>query len=155
MNNKVFIRSLEAVCLVFLACGCQPYKPVPFVPKEGKAPDSIICHDAIGHNPKCKPWIMGGKCCCTPTKANFDLHVKNQTIDKSMTYKQYLLLYSEKAVVTDLDHRDCGNYCSKGPHVVMGGKCMSTPVPGTSMFETITYGPHKDLLADQKKNKDK
>jgi len=155
MNRYVRNRSLGVLLLVLLISACQPYKPMPYVPKDGKAPDPIVCHDGVRHNPKYKPWIMGGKCCCTPTEANFNLHKQNKTIEGSMTYKQYLQLYTDKGVVTDLDHKDCGNYCQKGPHVVMGGKCMATPVQGTKMYETVTYGPHKDLKAELEEKKKK
>jgi hypothetical protein len=128
---------------------------MPYVPKAGKAPDPIVCHDAIGHNPKFKPWITGGRCCCTPTRENFEIHRKNGTIDRSMTYEQYLALYKERSIVTDIDHAGCGNYCDHGPHVTLGGKCMATPVPGTGMYEMITYGPHRNLLAEGKGKKKK
>ncbi|MBL7188446.1 MAG: hypothetical protein ISS70_19135 [Phycisphaerae bacterium] len=151
MKYSIKFSGLAALLFCVFVGACQPYKPMPYVPKAGNVPNALICHDALGHSAEFKPWIMGGKCCCTPTRANFELHLKNQTIDKSMTYEKYLLLYSEKGVVTDLDHKDCGNYCKHGPHVVMGGKCMATPVVGTKMYEMVTYGPHRNLLDDQQK----
>ena len=156
MKNKLINGNIVSLVLVMLASACQPYKPMPYVPAPDTIPSPVICHDGTGHNADFKPWILGGKCCCTPTEENYRQHVTNKTVEGSVTYEQYLKLYSEKGIVTDLDHRDCGNYCQKGPHVVMGGKCMSTPVQGTDMYEKITYGPHKDLLAEfEEKNKKK
>ena len=128
--------------------GCGPsYKPLPYVPKSPTAATPIVCHDAVGHVAGNKPWILGGNCCCTPTKQAYERGVREGTIESSVTYEQYLALYAAKGVVTDLDHKLCGNMCSKGPHVTMGGQCMATPTPGTAMYETVTYGPHKNLTA--------
>ena len=132
-------------------CGCgAAYKPVPYVAKAPDAPRAIVCHDAIGHTPGNKPWILGGNCCCTPTRQAYDRGVAEKTIEQSMSYEQYLELYRSRGIVTDLDHKLCGTWCSNGPHVTMGGKCMATPAPGTPMYETITYGPHKNLPAGDK-----
>jgi hypothetical protein len=136
-----------AACAV-LAIGCGPsYKPVPYIPKAALAPKPLACHDAVGHVQGNKPWILGGTCCCTPTPANYDLHASQGTIDKGMAYDAYLALYKQKGVVTDLDHRTCGNVCRQGPHVLLGGKCMATPTPGTPMYERVTFGPHAPLVA--------
>lgn len=134
------------VCGLLLACGCESsYKPMPYQAKSPQAPQVATCHDAIGHQAGNKPWILGGNCCCTPTQQAYTRGVQEGTIAASMTYEQYLDLYKKAGVVTDLDHKACGTWCSKGPHVTMGGKCMATPTPGTPMYEKITYGPHVDL----------
>jgi hypothetical protein len=132
------------------AGGCGPsYKPLPYRPKPLQAPPILVCHDGVGHIKGNKPWILGGTCCCTPTPANFALHQQQGTIDKAMTYEQYLALYKEKGIATDLNHKACGNVCSHGPHVVLGGRCMATPSPGTWMYERVTYGPHTPLTSDE------
>ena len=28
----------------------------------------LYCFDTVGHTPGAKPFILGGTCCCTPTK---------------------------------------------------------------------------------------
>jgi hypothetical protein len=135
-----------------LAAGCGPaYKPVPYMPKAAQAPQPLACHDAIGHITGNKPWILGGNCCCTPTQANFALHQAQGTVDKGMAYEECLALYKAKGVVTDLDHKGCGNLCNRGPHVVVGGKCMATPTPGTWLYERVTYGPHTPLTSGDAK----
>lgn len=154
MRNDVFRRGGGAVLLAAILCACQPYKPLPYVPKAGKAPDPIVCHDAIGHNPAYKPWILGGRCCCTPTRENFTVHRSNGTIDEAMTWEEYRGRYRERGIVTDLDHTGCGNHCARGPHVVLGGSCMATPVPGTAMYETVTYGPHRNLVTGEGDRRD-
>jgi hypothetical protein len=137
---------LIAVAAVVLAAGCGPtYKPLPYMPKAAQAPQPLACHDAVGHIKGNKPWILSGNCCCTPTAANFELHQAQGTIDKVQTYEAYLALYKAKGVTTDLDHKACGNLCDHGPHVLVGGKCMATPTPGTWLYERVTYGPHTTL----------
>jgi len=132
--------------LVILAIGCEPKrKPLPYVPKAAAAPEILICHDAVGHIPGHKPWILGGNCCCTPTRENYDRQVAEGTIPRDLSYEAYLDLYKQRGIVTDLDHKGCGNLCKWGPHVVLGGRCMATPTPGTWMYEAVTYGPHKDI----------
>ena len=141
---------LIGVCFLLGLTACvAPYRPLPYVPKAAKSPQPVICHDAIGHNARNKPWILGGKCCCTPTRANYQQHVAAGTIDPNMSYEAYLKLYNEKGIVTDLVHRHCGNLCSHGPHVTLGGKCMATPTPGTWMYEQVTFGPHGGITYGQ------
>ena len=147
--TALFIAALAAGLLV---AGCRPaYRPAPYLPKPAQAPPPLACHDGIGHIQGQKPWILGGTCCCTPTPANHALHLAQGTLDKAMTYDQYLVLYKEKGIVTGLDHKGCGNLCAQGPHVLLGGKCMATPTPGTAMYERVTYGPHTPLGADDGK----
>jgi len=138
---------LGSIILV-LGPGCEaPYKPLPYVPKPSSPPQMLVCHDAVGHVKGNKPWILGGNCCCTPTPENYRQHVADGTIDKSMSYEDYRKLYRDQGIVTDLDHKGCGNLCGHSPHVVLGGKCMATPTPGTPMYEQVTFGPHKDITA--------
>ena len=137
------------IAVAVLAAGCGPsYKPIPYMPKAAQAPQPLACHDAIGHTKGNKPWVLGGNCCCTPTEANFALHQAQGTVDKGMAYEAYVALYKAKGVTTDLDHKGCGNLCDHGPHVLVGGRCMATPTPGTWMYERITYGPHTSLTGD-------
>ena len=139
---EVFIIAALAAGFVTVLAGCEkPYRPLPYVPKSARAPEPLVCHDAIGHIKGNKPWILGGTCCCTPTRENYRLHVKQGTIPASMTYDEYLAKYRQRGIVTDLDHKGCGNLCRQGPHVVLGGKCMATP-----MYEKVTFGPHEPLV---------
>jgi len=134
---------MVAVAGLVMTAGCGPsYKPLPYLPKPAQPPQVMACHDGIGHIAGNKPWILGGNCCCTPTPENFAMHQAQGAVDKSMTYEQYLALYKEKGIVTDLNHKGCGNFCSQSPHVTLGGRCMATPTPGTWMYERVTYGPH-------------
>jgi len=141
------LRNVVAIvssCLVVSALyGCTaPYRPIPYVPKSQVSPKPLVCHDAIGHVRGNKPWVLGGNCCCTPTRECYSEHVAAGTLDASMSYEQYLDVYRKKGVVTDLDHKGCGNLCTRAPHVTLGGKCMATPAPGTWIYERVTFGPH-------------
>lgn len=148
MGRRIILAVAVAV-MGMTAVDCeQPFRPLPYMAKSVEAPAILTCHDGVGHVAGNKPWILGGTCCCTPTPANYALHVQQGTIDKSMTYDQYLALYKARGIVTDLDHTGCGNLCPQGPHVVFGGHCMATPSPaGRGLYELITYGPHKPLVA--------
>jgi hypothetical protein len=101
---------------------------------------AVYCHDGTGHTAGATPWILGGKCCCTPTRAMFDVHQAEKTVPADMTYEAYLKLYADKGIKTGLDHAGCNNRCADGPHVVFGGKCMATPTPGTENYEQVTRG---------------
>ncbi|HUS45770.1 MAG TPA: hypothetical protein VM219_07035 [Phycisphaerae bacterium] len=137
-----------AVCAAMAAlAGCGPaYKPLPYVPKPATAPEILCCHDGVGHVKGNEPWILGGTCCCTPTRENYNLHISQGTIPRSMSYEEYLALYKKRGIVTDLDHKGCGNLCSHGLHVILGGKCMATPTPSAWMYECVTYGPHTPIM---------
>jgi hypothetical protein len=142
----VVVCTVAAVLLT--ACGPQ-YRPIPYVPRSDGVPPVAACHDAVGHVAGSKPWILGGRCCCTPTGENHARHIAEGTLEPLTTYEKYLDLYRQRGIVTDLDHKGCGNMCSKGPHVTLGGRCMATPTPGTWMYDQVTYGPHRKLtLAD-------
>lgn len=143
--RRLFGLSVLA-CFCFVA-GCGPeFKPVPYVPRDNSNLKPVACHDGIGHIDGNKPWIMGGNCCCTPTKENYEKHIKLNTIDKSVSYDDYIAMYRQKGIATDLDHRGCNNLCKQGPHVTFGGKCMATPQVGTENYRAVTYGPHMNLV---------
>ena len=141
-------------CVLAAGCGGPSYKPLPYMPKAAMAPQPLACHDAIGHIAGNKPWVLGGTCCCTPTQANFALHQAQGTVDKGLAYEAYVALFKAKGVTTDLDHKNCGNLCDHGPHVLVGGKCMATPTPGTWIYERVTCGPHTPLSADDARAKE-
>lgn len=152
---RAMLLAMVGVAALGLSAGCEaPYRPLPYAPKAPVAPKMLACHDGVGHVQGNKPWVLGGTCCCTPTRENYERHVADGTIERSMSYEQYLALYAGKGVATDLDHKGCGNLCQKGPHVLLGGKCMATPTPGTWMYERVTYGPHtKVTVADVEQEK--
>jgi len=153
--RSAILPVLVAAGACVLAAGCGPsYKPLPYMPKAAMAPQPLACHDAIGHITGNKPWVLGGTCCCTPTQANFALHQAQGTVDKGLAYEAYVALFKAKGVTTDLDHKNCGNLCDHGPHVLVGGKCMATPTPGTWIYERVTCGPHAPLSADDARAKE-
>ncbi|MEW6249237.1 MAG: hypothetical protein AB1716_01195 [Planctomycetota bacterium] len=140
---------LRALLLSTLALGLgacvAPPRPLPYIPKPAVAPAPLICHDALGHARGNRPWVFGGNCCCTPTQANYDAHAAAGTMQPDISYAQFVEAYRAKGILTELDtgHRACGNLCTEGPHVTLGGRCMATPVFGTPMYERATYGPHE------------
>lgn len=72
----------------------------------------------------------------------FAINSEEQTIPEGMTYDEYLQLYKDKGIITDLDeeYRNNNCRCELGPHVVFGGHCMITPTPGTLTYEEVTSG---------------
>jgi hypothetical protein len=145
IRPRVLIVGMLVAAVVLAGCEGR-YRPLPYRPKAPDTPPILACHDGVGHIEGRKPWVLGGTCCCTPTPANFALHQKQGTIDKSMAYEAYLALHKERGIVTDLDHKGCGNLCAAAPHVVLGGKCMATPTPGAGFYERVTFGPHEPLV---------
>ena len=109
-------------------------------PSSPISPRILHCCFATGHVKGAVPWILGGTCCCTPTRAKYDVHVTEGTMPTNMTYEMYLGLYAQRHITTDLDHVGCNNLCADGPHVVLHGHCMATPVCGTPNFEKVVFG---------------
>jgi hypothetical protein len=132
-RKNIFLLFIILVTIV--ACAAPE-----FVARGLVSPDVKHCNDSIGHIVGNKPFILGGNCVCTPTEKRFATHVKENTIGNSVTYQEYLRLFQNQRIVTDLDHKGCNNLCEHGPHVVFGGRCMATPTPGTLNYERVISG---------------
>lgn len=132
---------LSAVLIAAVLAGCTAGITV-MQKRSAKAPPIVYCHDGVGHIKGVAPWILGGKCCCTPTESRFQSYKEEETVPESMTYDEFLQLFADKGIITDLDaeYRGCNCRGELGPHVVFGGKCMVTPTPGTLTFEEVTSG---------------
>ena len=130
---------LLLVPLILIGCAGKvaktPPRPVIEVPLT-----LVYCHDGTGHIAGATPWILGGKCCCTPTRAMFEVHQAEKTVPADMTYEAYLKLYADKGIKIGPEHAGCNNRCADGPHVVFGGKCMAAPTPGTANYEQVSQG---------------
>lgn len=127
--------------LVISSCAAPPkFKMKPSIP-----PNVKYGIDPIGHIPGTSPWILGGTCCCTPTEKMFNIYKKEGTVATNMTYQQFLNLFKEKGIVTDLDlgYKGSNNRDDHGPHVVFGGKSMVTPTPGSDNYEEVISGKRK------------
>jgi len=131
---------LLLVPLVLIGCArgvSEPPAPAPPPPM----PTAIVyCHDGTGHIAGAIPWILGGKCCCTPTREMFAVHQAEKTVPADMTYEAYLKLYADRGIKIGPEHAGCNNRCADGPHVVFGGKCMAAPTPGTANYEQVSVG---------------
>jgi len=99
----------------------------------------MYCFDSVGHTPGSKPFIVGGTCCCTPTRELMDKYHKDGLL-KDMELKGLLALYEQKGIKTALDHKGCNNLCQWGPHIIKGGNCMVPPTPATHNFEEVRFG---------------
>lgn len=124
------------MALVLSLASCEgPYLAKASAPSQ----DPVHCFSAVGHTPAAKPWILDGKCCCTPSPAVLADWQKNGHF-AGLGLSQILANYEEAEIKTERDHRGCNNLCASGPHVVKGGKCMVSPTPGTENFEEVLYG---------------
>ncbi len=140
MRARNAVVTAPVLILVTLGIlGCAP----KVMPKRDVTPPPVqYCHDGIGHIPGYKPWILGGRCCCTPTEEMFAVYMDEGTVPDTMTYGEFLSLFSDRGIITDLDveFRGSNCRCEQGPHVVFGGNCMVTPTPGTLVYEEVTAG---------------
>ena len=125
------------VAASFLA-GCQQ-PPPPYVARPA-CHEVVCCNDNTGHKAGSEPWAMGGTCCCTPSDELMDqLHRDGQCVD--MTAGQLLAAYVAKGVaLREKGHDQCNGLCKAGPHVVLGGKCLCPPTPGTVYYERVISG---------------
>jgi len=134
---KIFLAILVGVIGVNMLAGCDGPPPQPFVPKASVAPEVVYCNDHTGHKTGNEPWIMGGKCTCTPSEGLMQqLHADG--FCKEMTAADLRKMYEKKGVkLRQAGHMWCNGYCSAGKHVVLGGNCMCPPTPGTEYYEQI------------------
>jgi len=128
--------------LIAILVGCTTTGINVMSKRSLEAPAIEYCHDGVGHKKGNAPWILGGKCCCTPTEERFRSYQEEGTVPEETTYDEFLQLFADKGILTDLnaEYRGCNCKADLGPHVVFGGKCMVTPTPGTLTFEEVTTG---------------
>ena len=130
------------VCAVLLAAaivGCEE-PPGPYVPKPQTAPSLVYCNDNTGHQQGSRPWILGGTCCCTPSDALMD-QLHKDGFCEGMTTDDLAAKYKSASIaLKGPGHQQCNGLCDHGPHVVLGGKCMCPPTPGTEYYEQVVTG---------------
>ena len=138
------LLAAAALVATLLAPGCET-PPPPFVPKADLAPQVVYCNDHTGHVAGSRPWILGGTCCCTPTDALMaQLH--RDGFCQGMSAEDLAKLYEAKGIALRRPgHEHCCGLCDKGPHVVLGGKCMCPPTPGTDYYEKVVFAPRRTV----------
>ena len=126
------------LALLAVLGGCiQP--PPPYVPAYAQRPAMAHCFDEVPHIPGSKPWILGGRCCCTPSDQLMDkLHADGFCLE--LDIEGLIALYHEQGIQLAIDHQGCNNLCEYGPHVTKGGKCMVPPTPGTRNYQEVVTG---------------
>lgn len=145
---------LFALCLtVAVIAGCQA-PPPPYVARQA-CTQVVYCNDYTGHKPGSKPWIMGGTCCCTPSdELMAQLHRDGFCLD--MTAEQLADAYRAKGIaLRGKGHEHCNGLCVHGPHVVLGGKCMCPPTPGTEYYDRVVSGRVEETASQEKKTEKK
>jgi hypothetical protein len=132
-----YLLGIFTLVMLLVVSGCAP---TAFIPKPELPTNPIkYCTSAIAHISGSKPWIQGGTCCCKPTDALIEQFHKDGFCI-GMNTDDLIKAYHDAGIVLDVDHTGCNNMCDHGPHVVKGGKCMSTPTPGTKNFEEVVMG---------------
>ena len=123
-------------------CGTTPTKYYfnPYVAKNIHPPEVVHCFSSIGHKRGTSPFILGGTCCCTPSRRLLRMyHEDGFLLDYDLP--NLIAEYEKRSIV--LAHENgwqCNNQCESGPHVVFGGKCMVPPTIGTHNFENVITG---------------
>jgi len=138
-RRSSLIALLVSAAAAVLA-GCES-PPPPFVPKSAVPPAVTYCCDYTGHKAGSQPWIMGGTCCCTPSDELMrQLHRDGFCVGQ--TADDLRARYAQAGIhLRGPKHEHCGGLCAAGPHVVLGGKCMCPPTPGTETYEQVIFAP--------------
>ena len=100
------------------------------------------CVSDATHIAGSKPYILGGRCACTPSPQRFKSYQQAGHL-QGYSYDGFLQLYKQRGIQTGLDHQDCNNLCKWGPHVIFGGSCMVPPTPATQNYEAVILGKNK------------
>ncbi len=138
-RNSNLLVSLAASAIGLVLIGCTT-PPGPYVPKSLAAPEVVYCNDNTGHKAGSKPYVMGGTCCCTPSAALMAQLQKDGSC-QGMGAEELAAQYTQAGIALAGDgHQHCAGLCDKGPHVVLGGKCMCPPTPGTDYYESVIFG---------------
>ena len=136
-RNKIALGILMLLTAMIASCE-QP--PGPFVPKAAVSPEVVYCNDNTGHKAGSKPWIMGGTCCCTPSPALMD-QLHKDGFCAGMSSDDLAAKYTSAGItLKGPGHQWCNGMCDHGPHVVLGGRCMCPPTPGTEYYEKVITG---------------
>ena len=144
---------VAAALAVWLLAGCET-PPGPFVPTSAIAPDVVYCNDCTGHKPGTQPWIIGGTCCCTPSQELMQQYHADGFC-QGMTAEDLRKMYEEAGIV--LASPECQFSNGLGPgghHVVMGGKSLIPPTPGTEYYEMVVTGQRPPGSRQQTAKKD-
>lgn len=139
--KRLNMRTFSGVLIgLALFAGCDTI-PQPYVPKSPTAPEVVHCNDYTGHLKGATPWALEGDCTCTPSPALMaKLHADGicPKLDEAGLRKLYV---DQGIVLRGPEHGCCNGMCDAGPHVVMGGRCMAPPTPGTELAEIIITRP--------------
>lgn len=137
LKSKFTVAYLLVLAVGLAGCE-QP--PQPYVPKSLVAPEVVYCNDNTGHKAGSKPFVLGGTCCCTPSDQLMALLHEDGQCQGTDTEALRALYVQAGISLRSENHQWCGGLCASGPHVVLGGKCMCPPTPGTLYYEKVITG---------------
>lgn len=127
------------VIMSLSVCGCKT-PPGPYVAKPQQSPNIVYCNDCTGHVPGNKPWIMGGRCCCTPSESVLAQYHKDGFCE-GLNVNDLREQYADAGIrLREHESQYSGGLSEYGLHVVLGGNDMVPPTPGTLYYEQIITG---------------
>lgn len=136
-RNKIILAAI-GLAFVAITTGCQS-PPPPYVARP-VCSKVVYCNDYTGHQTGSKPWVLGGTCCCTPSE-ELMTQLHRDGICTDMDADQLADAYKAKSIaLRGKGHQHCNGLCADGPHVVLGGKCMCPPTPGTEYYDRVISG---------------
>ncbi len=116
----IFIPFLHLACTSVVERGVfQPYALLPETQPK-------YCFDGSPIIPNVKPFIFGG---CDLSMPSDD----DQALIKA--YKDHGIVWENHGC-----RGGCNSLCEKGPHVALGGYCLTPPTPGTKEYNDIILG---------------
>lgn len=148
VNRKklLYIALFSSTLILFnFITGCGGKKPTrhyfnPYVAKDIKGPEVLHCFDTVGHKRGTFPFILGGTCCCRPTRELLEMYQEDGFL-QDYDLAGLLEEYEKKGIVLEHDNGwPCNNQCKDGPHLIFGGKCMVPPTIGTQNYENVITG---------------
>jgi hypothetical protein len=90
-----------------------------------------VCFRGVDHIDGTRSVLLGGSCFCPPTEATLEAWRRaGDFAETSLDDIEGAFRTAGYRLPSD-GHRACGNLCAAGPHVLSGGRCLVTPIPGT------------------------
>lgn len=117
-----------------LVMGCMR-PPPPYVPAYAGKRVQAHCFDGVPHIRGSKPWIAGGRCCCTPS-ADLMEQYHRDGFGLEMDVADLIEQYHVKGIILATDP-DATDPAKCGDHVVRGGNSLVPPTPCTREYEEV------------------
>ena len=126
-------RLLALTILTGVLAGCAPALPAFQAP--GRPARTTACLDGGSCPVGAVPWLLGGLDCRTPEPGVVRAWQEVGHFS-GLDYAQVLAAFRKAGLVSRLDGapRRCRG------HVLLGGNCLITPLPGSRAWDDLAYG---------------